>query len=259
MTVQDDGQGIPPHLLTDIFELFRQVDPSPSRAQGGLGIGLTLVKRLVELHGGVIVAHSDGLGKGSQFMVSLPAIRLPAITSVATSVTPATNAAAENSKTGPRPRVLIVDDNRESAETLAEILRLRGHEALVAFDGASAIETLSSRQPDVVFLDLAMPEMSGYEVARQIRAQAEYQKLFLVALTGYGDEKTREQAQEAGFNDLVSKLADIEELEQLIVKASGDQVVHDVAVDIGQAEIAAGVREREPFVIHAQEPQERGM
>jgi two-component system CheB/CheR fusion protein len=206
--IRDTGCGIPQPMLSQIFEMFQQVDQSLVRAHGGLGIGLTLVKRLVELHGGTIEAHSDGPGKGSEFVIRLPAL-LAAEDSRGDPQTEAANPARFNL---PRQRILVVDDAQASAETLALLLRAIGQEVATAHDGRTAFDWAVQHKPDVVFLDIAMPGIDGYEVARRLRGAAGLEEIVLVALTGYGQEEDRRRAGEAGFNHHLTKPTSIEAL-----------------------------------------------
>ncbi len=197
--IRDTGCGIPPAMLSRIFDMFQQVDQSLARAHGGLGIGLTLVKRMVELHGGTIVASSAGAGKGSEFVITLPA-----------AVTPNENRAPQSdlprrAKDVVQRRILVVDDARASADTLAQLLRAIGHDVATANDGHSAVEWTVQNKPDVVFLDIAMPGMDGYEVARRIRETVGLEDIVLVALTGYGQEEDRRRTGEVGFNHHLTK------------------------------------------------------
>jgi CheY-like chemotaxis protein len=190
--------GIEPELLPHIFELFVQADSSLARSQGGLGIGLTLVRRLVELHGGTVTAHSAGPGQGSEFEVRLPA--LP------TSGTDARKPEEDGLRSGGPPRrVLVVDDNVDAAESTALLLRFLGHEVQVAHDGPSALEAARQFRPEIVLLDIGLPGMSGYEVARALRARPEGRGVVLAAVTGYGQEEDRRQSREAGFDYHLTK------------------------------------------------------
>ena len=192
--VRDDGVGIPHDMLGKVFDLFTQVSRSMDRSQGGLGIGLTLVQRLVEMHGGTIVAHSDGPGKGSEFVVRLPLIPIHEASPDTTGMTTVGNA-----KKGRSRRILIVDDSRDSVDTLARLLSHLGHEIETAYDGLSACETAVSFMPDLVLLDIGLPGMDGYEVARRLRDEPSLDGVYLVALTGYGSEAERTRCKEAGF------------------------------------------------------------
>ncbi len=211
--IRDTGCGIPQPMLTQIFEMFEQVDQSLGRAHGGLGIGLTLVKRLVELHGGTIVARSAGLGKGSEFVIRLPA-------SVPEPEKPEADPGTGGSTKdlGPSHRILVVDDVKASAETLTMLLRVLGHEVVMANDGKTALELATQTRPDTIFLDIAMPEMNGYEVARRIRATPALKEVVLVALTGYGQEEDRRRAKEAGFDYHVTKPASVAGLREILAR-----------------------------------------
>ena len=192
LRIRDDGIGIAPEMLVRIFDLFVQAAPSLERAQGGLGIGLTLARSLVEMHAGEIEARSAGAGAGSEFVVRLPLAPPESPRSTA----PAARAAAA----APRRRVLVVDDNVDAAESLALLLQLGGSEAHVAHDGATALRMAAELRPEVVFLDLGMPGMDGYEVARRLRGDASLRSVLLVALTGWGQEDDRRRSAAAGFD-----------------------------------------------------------
>jgi CheY-like chemotaxis protein len=198
-------------MLPRIFELFTQVDRSLERSEGGLGIGLTLVQRLVELHRGSVAASSDGPGKGSEFVVRLPLAPEAAATNPPAPAAPAAS---------PGRRILIVDDNRDSANSLAELLHLRGHETHVAHDGLEALQLVARVQPEVALLDLGLPRMSGYEVAQQIRAQEDGADIVLIALTGWGQEEDRRRSREAGFDLHMTKPIEFAVLAGLIAGMS---------------------------------------
>jgi CheY-like chemotaxis protein len=209
--VKDSGLGIPADLLPQVFNLFTQGDRSPARSEGGLGVGLTLVKSLVEMHGGRVEAHSEGPGKGSEFVVRLPA--LPA-----DSPLPKDGGGTEPAALAPAPgrRVLVVDDNVDVAEMLALVLREEGHEVRTAHDGPAALQAAESFRPEVVLLDIGLPRMDGYEVARRLRGQAGMKKALLVALTGYGQEEDRRRAEKAGFDVHLVKPANPAALQSLL-------------------------------------------
>ncbi len=196
--VRDTGAGIPGDVLPHVFDLFRQADRTLDRSQGGLGVGLTLVLQLVELHGGRVEAHSEGPGRGSEFVVRLP---LPA---ELPPVAPSAAAAAAPAAAAAR-RVLVVDDNADAAETLAALLQVRGYEVRVAGDGPAALAAAPQFRPEVVFLDIGLPGMDGYAVARSLRAAPGGAALRLVALTGYGQEDDRRRSAEAGFDEHLVK------------------------------------------------------
>jgi PAS domain S-box-containing protein len=211
--VKDTGVGIPPEALPRIFEMFTQVDRSPGRAQGGLGIGLSLVRGLVELHGGSVSAHSEGPGKGSEFVVRLPA--LPARTQP-----PARARAAGGDLPAPGPsrpqRVLVVEDNEDGGNSLAKLLAALGHEVRLARDGPAGLAEAETFAPEVVLLDIGLPGLDGYEVARRLRALPAGRDALLVAMTGWGQEEDRRRAQEAGFNAHLVKPVELKELARLL-------------------------------------------
>jgi CheY-like chemotaxis protein len=200
LTVADSGVGLSAEMLERVFDLFSQFE-SRDDSQGGLGIGLTLVKRLVELHGGDVEARSAGRGKGSEFIVRLPALEVQA-----QSPTAATLGTARQSSV--RRRILVVDDNVDAAEALCRILRLQDHEVRVAHDGQEALQMAGAMQPEIVFLDLELPKMNGLEVARQLRSAWPLRPLLLVATTGFGHEKNRRRTAEAGFDHHLVKPID---------------------------------------------------
>jgi len=209
--VRDTGVGLVPEALDRIFDLFSQEDAPLDRQQGGLGIGLTLVKRLVELHGGTVEARSAGRGCGSEFVVRLPLLP-PALPLAAT---PAEGRAASRSS---RLRVLIVEDNLETAKSLAALLALDSHEVRIAADGASAICIAQAARPDLALVDIELPEMSGYEVVREMRALPEGQRIAVVAITGYGREEDRERSRAAGFDQHLVKPVDLDALHALLAE-----------------------------------------
>jgi PAS domain S-box-containing protein len=210
VSIRDNGPGIPEQMLGEIFDLFRQVDDTVSRSHGGLGIGLTLVKQLVELHGGKVAAFSEGPGKGSEFVVTLPA--MPAVVSAGADL----DSQLPRLQPLPAHRILVVDDVDASADTLAMMLRAMGQDVVALNDGQAALDWIASNKPDVVFLDVAMPAMSGYEVARRLREDANSTSMTLIALTGYGQEEDRRRAFEAGFDHHIVKPANIDALEKVL-------------------------------------------
>jgi CheY-like chemotaxis protein len=209
--VRDPGIGIAPDVLPRIFDLFVQADQTLARSKGGLGVGLTLVRRLVEMHGGTITASSPGLGEGTEFT-----IRLPIVAAELHPQTAAPAAGEPGQTTVPRRRVLVVDDNVDAAETIARLVKIWGHDVQTAHNGPAALDAVHRFHPDLVLLDIGLPGMSGYEVARQIRAQSEFRELVLAALTGYGQDEDRRRADEAGFNFHLTKPADPKRLEALV-------------------------------------------
>jgi len=201
--VKDTGVGIPPEKLPHLFEIFFQVDRSLERSQGGLGIGLSLVRRLVELHGGRVEVESDGVGKGSEFIVYLPVLverphsKAPFISS--------------NNDPIPMPavrRILVVDDNRDSADSLAMLLRLIGHEVRTAYDGVEGVEAAERYRPEIILLDIGMPKLNGHDACRRIREQAWSEDMVLIALTGWGQDEDRRLTAEAGFDAHLIKPVD---------------------------------------------------
>jgi signal transduction histidine kinase len=213
--VCDNGMGIPAEMLAKVFDLFTQVDRSLDRSQGGLGIGLTLVQRLVELHGGRVEVASGGPGRGSEFTVRLPLALSPpqlAPDAAGDTTSPATPVAQ-------RLRVLIVDDNAEAADSLGRLLRLEGHEVSCAYDGLSAVELADKTRPQVAILDLGLPGIDGFEVARQLRNELEMTELLLIALSGYGQEEDHRRSSEAGFDRHFNKPVDFPRLLKTLAAA----------------------------------------
>jgi PAS domain S-box-containing protein len=205
--VADTGIGIPPNMLDLVFDRFSQVQQHLDHAQGGLGIGLSVVKGLVEMHGGRVAAESAGPGAGSQFCIWLPRADTPE---------PAKVELPSSSDTARRRRVLVVDDNRDAAETMALLLDMNGHEALIAHDGQTAVEIVKQHDPAVVFLDIGMPGMNGYETASVLRALPGAQTRVLVALTGWGTEADQVRSLAAGFDLHLTKPVDIHEIQHVL-------------------------------------------
>ena len=205
--VGDDGIGIAPDQLGRVFELFAQVDQSLDRSRGGLGLGLTLVRELVGLHGGSVEAHSEGLGRGSEFVVRLPLRDAPSA---------AVPVPAAPERAGSALRILVVDDNRDAAESLATLLRLGGHEVLVAHDGDAAVETALAERPQLALLDIGLPGLDGFEAARRIRERLDADALRLVAVTGWGQEEDRRRSNASGFDAHLVKPVDPAALDALI-------------------------------------------
>jgi len=203
--VSDTGAGISPEFMPRIFDLFTQADRTLDRAQGGLGIGLSVVKKLIEMHGGRISARSDGLGRGSTFEFVLPRGEPPK---------PAVQ--AERDVSVASRRVLVVDDNADAANSLAELLRMDGHQAQPAYSAEDALSLAQSFDPDVVLLDIGLPRMDGYEVARRLRHSLLRKGVKLIALTGYGQPEDRERAHCAGFDAHLVKPVDLAALTRLL-------------------------------------------
>jgi signal transduction histidine kinase len=233
--IRDNGIGIRPEMLPYVFELFTQLDRDDGRTQGGLGIGLALVQRLVQMHGGNVSASSEGPGKGSEFVIRLPLLReeadepdgqpleaepeplvetLPAENGMASVVTPLVK--ASNARMA--RRILIADDNNDALESLATLLQLSGHEVFTATNGGTALQSVERHLPEVVLLDIGMPLLDGYEVARRIRAQPWGQRITLVALTGWGQDSDRRRSREAGFDSHLVKPLDLETLTDLLAR-----------------------------------------
>jgi PAS domain S-box-containing protein len=207
--VRDRGQGIPAAMLHEVFEMFIQVDRTLERSQGGLGIGLTLVKRLVEMHGGSVRAHSDGVDQGSEF-----AVRLPLVSDETRRLLDGAHQTQPMDE--PRRVILIADDNADGAATLAMMLGARGHDVHTANDGLSAVAMAGALQPSLVLLDIGMPGLNGYEVCQRLRAEPWGQQATIVALTGWGQEEDRRRSTDAGFDHHVVKPVDPACLEQLV-------------------------------------------
>ena len=210
VSVTDDGIGIPTDMLSKIFEMFTQVDRNLERSQGGLGIGLSIVKQLVEMHGGTIEACSDGDGLGSEFIVRLSTDLsggAPAPLNEATVVRPAA-----------AYRILVVDDNVDSAESLAMLLTIMGHETKTAYDGLEALDAAAAFRPRVILLDIGLPKLDGVEVCRRIRQQAWGKDMVVIALTGWGQEEDKRKTLAAGVDAHLVKPLVPAALEQLLAE-----------------------------------------
>jgi PAS domain S-box-containing protein len=211
VTVKDTGVGIPAEHLPHVFEMFAQVDRSLERSQGGLGLGLAVVRRLVELHGGKVAAHSEGPDKGSAFVVRLP------VSDGGPAERQPPTAEGGSKAAGRQFKVLVVDDNADTAASLSTMLRIMGHDVCTAHDGAQAVDAAAAYRPDMVLLDIGLPKLNGYEAARRIREQPWGKDMKLIALTGWGQEEDRRRAKEAGFDEHVVKPVEPAALEQLLV------------------------------------------
>jgi CheY-like chemotaxis protein len=215
LSVRDNGMGIDPELLPRIFELFTQGRRSLDRAQGGLGLGLSVVKSLVELHGGTVAAASGGAGTGSTFTVRLP------LASIADAErapqAPAAFAAAPRDPT----RVLVVDDNQDAAELIAEGLRAYGLEARAVYDPVAALQQAPEFRPQVALLDIGLPVIDGFELAQQLRGTPGLESLRLIAITGYGQSADRSRSADAGFDDHLVKPIELEALLQSVARVVG--------------------------------------
>jgi signal transduction histidine kinase/ActR/RegA family two-component response regulator len=213
VSVRDNGVGIAPDVLPYIFDLFTQAERTPDRSQGGLGIGLALVKSLVNLHGGAGHAASAGLGQGSEFRISLPRLEAPA----GYAGDDASGAAMQGAG---GLRVMVVDDNVDAAQMLAALLEVQGYAVSVEYDAHGALERARRERPDVLLLDIGLPDMDGYELARRLRAQRESAHATLVALTGYGQSQDRKEAEEAGFDHYLVKPADMDQVNAVLTEAA---------------------------------------
>jgi len=212
VSVRDTGMGITPQVLPRIFEMFTQADRAMSGSPGGLGIGLTLVRRLVQMHGGTITVRSDGPGKGSEFIITLPMFdqELPAEVE---SVKPAREALPNKSA---HVRILVVDDIHDSADSLGLLLELVGNEVRVVHDGQTAVEVANEFQPRVVLLDIGLPTLNGYEAARKIREQPWARQAVMIAVTGWGEDVDRQRSKQAGFDHHLVKPVDLDALTALL-------------------------------------------
>ena len=208
VSVRDNGIGIPTHMLAHVFEMFTQVDRNLDRSQGGLGVGLSIAQRLVQMHGGSVEARSDGLGSGSEFVVRLPV---------------ASSSVGDERSNQPNPdypsarrRILVVDDNLDAAESLAMMLTMTGNETLTAHDGLEALEVAAAFRPDIMLLDIGMPKMNGYEVCRRLRQEPWGKDTVVIALTGWGLEEDKRKSKEAGVNSHLVKPASPAAIEKLL-------------------------------------------
>ena len=212
IAVCDNGQGIEPQVLPYIFDLFTQAERTPDRSQGGLGIGLALVKSLVALHGGRVAAYSEGPNKGSEFV-----IRLPLLADAEAPEAPSPHDHALDAAV----RVLVVDDNADAAQMLATLLEAHGHLVSVEYDGTSGLARALRERPEVMLLDIGLPDMDGHELARRLRASPDTANAMLIALTGYGQSEDRERARQAGFDRHLVKPADLSELLRILAEVRG--------------------------------------
>ena len=233
LRVRDSGVGIAPELLPRIFDIFSQAERSLARSQGGLGIGLCLVQRLVEMHRGTVQAYS-ALGQGSEFVVRLPVVPTPAPSAAV--------AAATATQSGGPLRVLVVDDNVDAAEMLALLLQASGHDVRMAHDGLATMQAALEYRPNVVLLDIGLPGMDGFEVAKQLRKQAALGDVVLVALTGYGEAVARQRSLEAGFDHHLVKPADFGKVEEILATVSATTILDSVK-EFGGVD---GTRTRDP-------------
>jgi signal transduction histidine kinase len=217
LSVRDTGIGIPPELLPRLFNLFTQVDAAAHRSQGGLGIGLALVRQLVEMHGGRVSAFSDGPNKGSEFVIRLPLRETLSRESANGSVV--LGPVVAEARRG--HRILLADDNRDALDSLATLLQCDGHEVHTAADGAEALALAAVCRPDVMLLDIGMPKLDGYEVARRVRAEPWGKGTVLIALTGWGQDEDRRRSREVGFDNHLVKPLDPDKLSAMLAKLPG--------------------------------------
>jgi CheY-like chemotaxis protein len=207
VSIVDNGIGIAPEMVARIFEPYQQATQSKDRATGGLGLGLTVCKRLMEMHGGSVEADSAGPGKGARFVARLALANSPA------AGPPRETSAPER---GTSLRVLVVDDNRDAAESLARLIQMSGHEVRTLADGAAAVANATSFRPNVVLLDIGMPGMNGYEVARRLRELPDADSMYVIAMTGYGSDADRSRSAESGFDEHLVKPVDFAALDALL-------------------------------------------
>ncbi len=212
ISIRDNGIGLTPESLPGLFTMFSQVNSAIDRAEGGLGIGLALVKGLVALHGGRVEVRSEGLGKGSEFIIHLP----HKVLAPGGAVVPEETSAAANASVVRRGRILVADDNRDAAESLALVLRFSGYEVSIAFGGAEALEIAERDRPRAAIIDIGMPGMSGHEVARRMRLEAWGRHAVLIALTGWGQEQDKQAAKAAGFDEHLTKPVDPDDVERIL-------------------------------------------
>jgi CheY-like chemotaxis protein len=218
ISVTDNGIGIDTEMLPLIFNMYAQAKQGTGMAQGGLGVGLNLVRRLVDLHGGRIVAHSDGVGKGSRFTVFLPLV-MPGAASAAAGAGLADDVVADVAE-GAGLRILVVDDNLDAAQMLGALLELCGHRVTLAHDGAQALADAARLSPQAVFLDIGLPDRNGFDVARALRGMAGMDGALLVALTGWGTEEDRRRSEESGFDAHLTKPAELDKIQALLEQAT---------------------------------------
>ena len=209
--VRDTGIGMEAHQLDRMFEPFAQAENTLARTHGGLGLGLALVKSLVEMHGGRVSAHSQGLGLGCEIVVTLPLAVAPAGAAEKAPVVTATSGSS----------VLLIEDNVDAAQSLADILQLNGHRVRVAYDGTTGIAMAVELKPDVVLCDIGLPDVDGYQVARRLRADQSLRSTRLIAVTGYAQYADKKKAMDAGFDAHLTKPPDLDKLNELLAKRPG--------------------------------------
>ncbi len=212
LRVTDTGVGIEPEMLTRVFDMFTQVPNSVSRSQGGLGLGLSLVRRLVEMHGGTVSAHSAGASQGSTFLVCLPLLALPASGEGASHG----SSSAVRARPAVALRILVIDDNVDAADALCMCLQAMGHAARAEYSGSAGLQTAQALRPDVVFCDIGMPDLNGHEVAARLRQDPAHRGVRLVALTGWGSPKDRQVCSDAGFDAHLTKPASVDDIDRVL-------------------------------------------
>jgi len=233
ISIRDTGIGLTSESLPGLFTMFSQVNSAIDRAEGGLGIGLALVKGLVALHGGRVEVRSEGLGKGSEFIVHLPhKVLAPSNASIQEENTGAANASVVR-----RGRILVADDNRDAAESLALVLRFSGYEVSIAFNGIEALEVASRDRPRAAIIDIGMPGMSGHEVARRMRLEAWGRNAVLIALTGWGQEQDKQAAKAAGFDEHLTKPVNLDDVERIL-----DDLLSEALVEPGASNMTDSAR-----------------
>jgi PAS domain S-box-containing protein len=233
ISIRDTGIGLTSESLPGLFTMFSQVNSAIDRAEGGLGIGLALVKGLVALHGGRVEVRSEGLGKGSEFIVHLPhKVLAPSNAAIQEENTGAANASVVR-----RGRILVADDNRDAAESLALVLRFSGYEVSIAFNGIEALEVASHVRPRAAIIDIGMPGMSGHEVARRMRLEAWGRNAVLIALTGWGQEQDKQAAKAAGFDEHMTKPVNLDDVERIL-----DDLLSEAPAEPGTGNVADSAR-----------------
>jgi PAS domain S-box-containing protein len=215
LSVRDSGRGLDTETLANVFDLFYQADRNLDRSEGGLGIGLSLVKSIVQMHGGTVQAYSEGRGKGSEFVVSLPCLRSAAPHS-------AKRSPESCSPRASRLRVLVVDDNQDSARSMALLFELEDHEVLTAFDGKAAVEIALREKPNLILMDIGLPGLNGYQACQAMRAGG-LKDALIVATTGYGQAEDRQQSRQAGFDAHLVKPVDVQAIRELVIKSAGSK------------------------------------
>jgi CheY-like chemotaxis protein len=214
MSVKDNGVGFDAHSFTEMFTMFAQVTSAIDRAEGGLGIGLALVRGLIELHGGTVEASSPGLGRGSEFVIHLPRSAVLSVGAPDGAAEMLESATAGNGEL----KILVADDNRDAADSMTMILKLNGHEVSVAYSGEEALRIARETSPAVMILDIGMPGLSGYEVAAAVRREPWGARILLLAITGWGQAGDKDRARAAGFDHHLTKPVDLDQVQRLLLE-----------------------------------------